>query len=119
MTSIVHNKLVRDRVPDNIAADGKRAILTIVTGDELLAAMRRKVVEEANELSCAQTKEQITEEIGDLLEIIAAYRNALGITAHDVQAQMMRKTSKCGNFTQGKVLISVSDETLLDLAKRR
>jgi predicted house-cleaning noncanonical NTP pyrophosphatase (MazG superfamily) len=112
------NKLVRDRIPDNLANEGKRAVLTIVTGEELLQAMRRKIIEEANELATAEGKDKITEEIGDLLEIIAAYRNACDVTAHDVQAVMMRKTSKSGNFTQGRFLISISEETIPEMVRR-
>ena len=117
--AIIYNKLVRDKVPANIASDGQRAVLTVVRGEELLQAMRRKVVEEANELSQAETREQAIEEIGDLLEIIAAYRKEMGIRPDEVQAAMMRKTSRSGNFTQGYFLLSVSEDSIVDLAKRR
>lgn len=116
---LVYNKLVRDKVPDNIATDGKRAIVTIVSGEELHAAMRRKIVEEANELSQAKTKEEVVEEIGDLLEIIAAYRKQMDISAHDVQAVMTRKLAKSGGFVQGKFLISVSEDSIADMVRRR
>ena len=46
---VEYNKLVRDNVPDDIASRGERYETTKLSGDALLTALRRKLVEEAYE----------------------------------------------------------------------
>ena len=117
--TIIYNKLVRDKVPEKLVASGQRPILTLVLGQEKLDAMCRKIVEEANELSSAETREAVTDKLADLLEIIAAYRNELGINALDVSAAMQRRMRTDGGFQRGKFLLSSSSDSILDTVRRR
>lgn len=80
--------------------------------------MRRKIVEEANELACASTKEEIIGEIADLLEILRVYRLRHGITDAQVFEEVNRKKNHSGSFEGGKFLLSVSNGSLVDTVRR-
>lgn len=59
-------KLVRDRIPEIIEADGDSPVTRQVEGEELSAFLRRKLVEEAEEFR----ESGELEELGDILEVL-------------------------------------------------
>lgn len=118
LTTIIYNKLVRDKIPERIASEGKRVVFTLVRGEEELEAMRRKIVEEANELASAGTQGEIICEIADLLEIIRVYRLRNGITDVQIAEEVNRKKNRNGSFEGGKFLLSVSNSSLVDTVRR-
>lgn len=114
----VFNKLVRDKVPALIAKSGDRAVLTVVSGEEELEAMRRKIVEEANELAAASDRSDIVSEIADLMEILSAYRKRLNIRDTEVFEAQNSKRRSHGAFDQGNLLISMSTESVGEMVRR-
>ena len=104
---MILNKLVRDRIPEIIAAEGKNVCCRVLRGDELKKALKAKVIEEAQEIANAETLEQISEEIADLLEVLRALRLAYGIDETDLQNIQMRKLVLKGGFSYGYFLESV------------
>lgn len=113
-----YNKLVRDKVPAMIATSGLRAIVTVVHGEEELEAMRRKIVEEANELAAAGSRSEIISEIADLMEILAAYRKRHNIRDTEIFEEANRKRRDRGAFEKGTFLISITDESVPDMVRR-
>lgn len=114
----VSNKLVRDKVPDLIASSGMRAIMTVVHGEEELEAMRKKIVEEANEVASATDRSEIISEIADLTEILLAFRKRLKISDTEIFEAQNSKRRSHGAFEKGNMLISISDETVGEAIRR-
>jgi predicted house-cleaning noncanonical NTP pyrophosphatase (MazG superfamily) len=64
---IIHDKLVRDRIPEILAEKGvKYVIMTLNSDDEYRKALEDKVLEEAQEF----IKNPSTEELADLMEVV-------------------------------------------------
>lgn len=64
-----YNKLVRDKIPENIdRKEGKKCKYKILDDVEYLQELNKKVLEEANEF----IEENSVEELGDLMEVINA-----------------------------------------------
>ena len=62
-----YNKLVRDKIPENIDSEpGRKSKYRILNDGEYLAELNKKVLEEANEF----IEENSIEELGDLMEVI-------------------------------------------------
>ena len=62
-------KLVRDRIPERVATDGKYAeYFTADLGQESLAFIKAKLVEEATEFKHAKSTNHALEELADVLE---------------------------------------------------
>ena len=65
---IIHNKLVRDRIPEIIEKSGKTAYCHILSNDEYIVELDCKLNEE-----CAEYQEDKSiEELADMLEVIRA-----------------------------------------------
>ena len=101
---IEFNKLVRDKIPDNIKARGENVELLRLEGEALIAALKRKVVEEAFEVVDSKTTQQMVEELADLREVMDALKNQLGISEKDVKKVQNSKAKSRGGFNEGLML---------------
>jgi predicted house-cleaning noncanonical NTP pyrophosphatase (MazG superfamily) len=102
--AIEFNKLVRDGVPDAILSRGESVALMRLRGEALVAALRRKLVEEALEVLDAKTTDQIAEEIADVREVLSAIMMELDIAESNVEAARREKLKKRGGFKEGIML---------------
>jgi predicted house-cleaning noncanonical NTP pyrophosphatase (MazG superfamily) len=65
-------KLIRDRIPEIIEANGQKAIIEMLDDAGYEQYLRKKLLEEAAELADAKTDEHLGEEAADLLEVAEA-----------------------------------------------
>ncbi len=103
--TIIHEKLVRDRIPEIIQGSGKACSTRILTQDEYVAALDAKLQEELNEYQADNSME----ELADLLEVMMAVAEARGHTFAEVEAIRQQKAEKRGGFRERIWLESVSD----------
>lgn len=103
--TIIHEKLVRDRIPEIIQGSGKACSTRILTQDEYVAALDAKLQEELNEYQADKSME----ELADLLEVMMAVAEARGHTFAEVEAIRQQKAEKRGGFRERIWLESVSD----------
>lgn len=102
---ITYNKLVRNRIPEIIEADGKTCKTQILTDEEYLRYVDEKLDEELAEYH----KYGSIEELADLLEVICAAAKARGSSIEDVEAIRARKVEKRGGFEKKIFLIEVEE----------
>lgn len=95
---IIHNKLIRDNIPQIIEADHKTCKTRILNDTEYLEALKTKLSEEALEVKQAQDKLELTKEIADVLEVLEAISTASGITKEEILAIKEKKAIKNGKF---------------------
>ena len=93
MSTIHHNKLVRDRIPEIIVGSGKTCATRILPQEEYLAALDAK----------------LTEELADLLEVMMAVAEARGHSFAEVEAIRRAKAETRGGFRERIFLESVTD----------
>jgi predicted house-cleaning noncanonical NTP pyrophosphatase (MazG superfamily) len=103
-----YNKLVRDRIPEIIAADGRLPVVRILDQAGYRAALKTKLVEEAQEANAA-TAADLPEELADVLEVLQAMVCTLGITWEDFLAITARKRAENGGFIDRIYLEYVTD----------
>jgi predicted house-cleaning noncanonical NTP pyrophosphatase (MazG superfamily) len=101
----VYNKLVRDKIPAIIAADGKKLKSRILNDEEHLQALIKKLSEELKEFEEALS----VEELADLQEIIHAIADAIGTNKQELEKVREEKAEKRGGFNQKIFLESVED----------
>ena len=94
-------KLVRDGIPDIIRADGGNPQVVILDGDNYTVSLRSKLLEEVEELLSAPPEKRI-EEIADVVEVLYAIAEDLGLDWDTVQAERLRKRCERGGF-EGRV----------------
>ena len=94
-----HDKLVRDRIPQIIAAEGARFALEIYNDETYRAALLAKLVEEAREAAGASPKDLVAE-LADVFEVIDATLEAHAISRSAVLAAQARRRAERGGFTR-------------------
>jgi predicted house-cleaning noncanonical NTP pyrophosphatase (MazG superfamily) len=101
------SKLVRDKIPDIIRQSGREPDIRRISGDELNAALKNKLVEEALELRDA---DDIYEELADVLEVIDALLESQDIDLKKVLEIKAEKLSDSGGFEEGYLLVDVGEK---------
>lgn len=98
-------KLVRDKIPAIIEAKGGACIVRQLTAEQYAVALRRKLVEESRAVLKAKSKEELTSELADLLDVAETIRLINMIAIQDLEYARRTKTTKAGGFTEGKLLV--------------
>ncbi len=98
----VYNKLVRDRIPELIRAQGETPRTRILEQEEYTACLEAKLDEEVLEYH----KERNLEELADILEVVYALAEDLGHTRQELEAVCDRKQEARGGFRDRIFLIS-------------
>ena len=103
--TVIHGKLVRDKIPQIIEQSGKRCTTRILSAEEYSAALDVKLQEELNEYLADGSME----ELADLLEVMMAVAEAQGHSFAEVEAIRRAKAAQRGGFRERIWLDSVSD----------
>lgn len=103
--NIEFNKLVRDLIPKNIQDRGEQVEIVKLSGDALIEALKRKIVEEVYEVVDARAADAIVEEIADVQEAINGLLKALGVDHREVTKVQESKKRKRGGFEDGTMLV--------------
>ncbi len=108
--TIHYNKLIRDNIPAKIAAAGAECETRILSDQEFERELIKKVEEEASGMSAATTKEELIEEIADVLDVITEVKLLKGITDLEIRAAQEKALQKKGGFTKKLFLLWSSDD---------
>ena len=79
-------------------------------GKEYQTYLFAKLMEECAEVIGANTKEQTTEELADLLEVVDAIRAEFNISLMDVKETKTQKKCEKGGFYEGCILEGINYE---------
>jgi predicted house-cleaning noncanonical NTP pyrophosphatase (MazG superfamily) len=92
-------KLIRDKVPHIIRAQGGEPVLRIADAGEYRQLLRAKLVEEAGEVATADDA-HVPEELADVLEVVLALAADLGLDAGGLEKLRAAKAAERGGFTE-------------------
>jgi predicted house-cleaning noncanonical NTP pyrophosphatase (MazG superfamily) len=95
----IHNKLVRDRIPEIIQAAGKQCAIETMDEEDFHQALRAKLVEEAQEAAVADPIGLVTE-FADLYEVMDTLIAAYDIDRQAVLAEQERRQIERGGFNR-------------------
>lgn len=101
---ITYHKLIRDGVLKKIEDTWGTATSHIATDEEFEIKAREKLVEEAQELIQAKTKEEIKNELGDIRKISQEIMKLYAITEEELAESMSKKDERVGWFDQRIIL---------------
>ena len=101
-----YDKMVRDRIPEIIDADGKEAQVCQVSGLKLKEYAFKKLREEVEEF----IENPCAEEAADILEILNTICDREGILPQATKAAKIAKQATRGSFDMGFVLEWVEEE---------
>lgn len=93
----IFNKLVRDKIPEIIEANGEIAKCRILDKQEFKAELEKKLFEEYNEVLESAGNERV-EELADMLEILKTLAEVEGSNLEQVIQVAEEKAKKRGAF---------------------
>lgn len=96
-----YNKLVRDRIPEIIAAQGEKPVIRVLDDSEYIISLEKKLDEEVAEYH--ESKE--VEELADLLEVIYALCEAQGHSVDELMKIYDKKHTERGGFSKRFFLV--------------
>ena len=102
MTIKKYNKLVRDKIPDIIEAQGKKCKLYIATGTDYHNRLKDKLLEEAKEFF----ENPCVEELADVQEVLDTL---VYIHRWDLTKARLKKTVERGGFWRRYILEEVQE----------
>ena len=92
------NILVRDKMVEKMKSDGILVNYKELNSEDYEKALRKKVVEEAQEVAAEKNREKLIYELADLLEVSQTLANTLGITASEISEARKKKRENSGGF---------------------
>ena len=91
-----YNKLVRDKIPEIIVAQGEKPITRVMNDKEYIISLEKKLDEEVAEYH--ESKE--IEELADVLEVIYALCEAQGHSVDELMTVYEEKHIERGGFSK-------------------
>ena len=104
MKKYFHRKLVRDRIPEIIEAAGDSSRASILGVREYKKLLRKKLVEEAKELTTVK-KGEIKKELADVLQLVKSIAESEGLSIGGVEAERRKREKLRGAFKKRIFLI--------------
>lgn len=98
-----YNKLVRDKIPEIIRAEGKECEVKIAEDKEKYELLEKKLMEEVNEF----LEDKNIDELADIMEVLFELANELGYSEEDLIRNREEKKGERGGFKEGIVLKGV------------
>ena len=98
---MIYNKLVRDKIPEIISANGECCNVRILEDEDYRICLEKKLDEEVGEFH----RDRNLEELADILEVVYALAECLG-SRQELMEIYDAKHQKRGGFSQRIFLIS-------------
>ena len=90
----IYNKLVRDRIPEIIEKDGRKAKTKILDDEEYRKQLNKKLQEEVKEY----LEDNNVEELADIVEVVYGILNSMNVTIDEFEKVRKNKKEKNGGF---------------------
>ena len=102
------NKLWRDKAIDMAESKGSKIHWTRLEDAAFSEQLKIKFMEESQEVCATQSKEDLIEELGDILEVMNAFGSIYDFTLQDVCDVRDKKHQERGGF-QGRKFVTIAE----------
>lgn len=93
-------KLIRDRLPQMMRSQGLAVFDRRLGDEEFVAALKDKLLEEAQEAREATSPAELADELADVMEVILALAQASGLSLDEIETRRIAKRAERGGFDQ-------------------
>ena len=95
------DKLIRDKVSEIFNIEqGSSLICRILNDNEYQAALKKKLIEEAIEVENTVTREELIEELADVMEVLDTIFDVYELSLDDVRIKQKQKKQQRGGFKE-------------------
>ena len=92
----IYNKLVRDNIPEIMIQNGAKPVTRILSKEEYLIELNKKLSEEVNEY----LESGSVEELADIEEVILGILDIKNVSIEELESVRKAKVKKRGAFTK-------------------
>ena len=92
------NILVRDKMVEKMEADGIIVDYKKLSQEDYIKALRKKIIEEAQEVADEEDRKKLIYELADLQEVVQTLVHELGIGESEILEAQNKKREKSGGF---------------------
>jgi len=100
----IYNKLIRDKIPEVMDANGVTYEVRELTDEEYIQKLNEKLQEELDEYLSAKPEDQV-EELADLVELVYAILTQKGTSIEEFEAVRLKKQDNRGGFEKRLLLL--------------
>lgn len=108
MPTFKFEKIVRDKTLDRIQSGGGNAVKEYLTTEDLIQALKDKLIEESNEVDGAMQPIDLTEELADVIEVVHGISKAAQIPFSEIEKSRLAKKEERGGFEEGLYIESAT-----------
>ena len=98
---VIHNKAIRDKIPEIIKESGKNCNVKKLDNSEFLIRLEKKLVEELEEYQESKN----VEELADILEVIYRISELKGEVSDELDKIRQKKAEQRGKFDDNLFLV--------------
>lgn len=99
MERVYYNKLVRDQIPDKIAANQEAfEVREIADAEEYVQELLKKVKEEAGALAHTSSRTEFLDEYADLMVVLDALTAHMEFSEADIQTALTENVARKGLY---------------------
>ncbi len=99
MPKFIFNKLIRDKLRDEYERVGQKAVYRALSKTDHIKELKRKIIEEANEIPAEGHLDDAIGEIADVQQALNDLIKLLGVSNEQIEAVTQKKFDKKGGFT--------------------
>ncbi|MCL4403751.1 nucleoside triphosphate pyrophosphohydrolase [Patescibacteria group bacterium] len=110
MKRIYYNKLIRDKIPEKIAKKGSAYEARKLGAKDFERELLKKVGEEASGLLNARTKDEITSELADVLDVVEEIKRTKRISSAQIRSAQRLSYRTKGGFKKRLFLFWSADD---------
>ena len=101
---VMHNKAIRDKIPEIIKKDGYSCNVKTLSDENFLAELEKKLSEEVTEYQ----NDKNPKELVDILEVIYRIAELKGISKEELEKIRIKKVTERGAFEKNLFLTDTS-----------
>lgn len=105
MARVEFNKLIRDRIREIIESKGDACEVKVLDDQAFLPALQEKLVEEATELSKANSREEFLSEYADVMVVLDELASRYELSEADIKLALLESLEKKGGFKNRHFLL--------------
>ncbi|MFH1451319.1 MAG: nucleoside triphosphate pyrophosphohydrolase [bacterium] len=109
MKSIKYNKLIRDKIPEIIKKKGAVPEVSCLSDANFIKELKKKLIEEAQEVQGAKNKKDLLNEIVDVLEILMNIAKIKKFNWKNIENKRKIKKLERGGFNKKLFLKQVQE----------
>lgn len=104
------NKLVRDKTEERLRKKNITIGTRTLETEEYILELKKKLIEEAHEVSSTTNQEELLSELADVLEVIHALGTATGLSFQKLEQKRMEKWNARGGFDSRTYCTSIEGD---------